>query len=47
MMKLVLHTATAFSVIAPKSCSSLTYNIRCTSSLALFKRKLYVHFKSL
>ena len=36
-----------FSVIAPKSWNSLSYDTRCTSSLSLFKRKLYVHFKSL
>ena len=37
----------AFSVIAPKSWNSLPYDIRRVSSISLFKRKLYVHFKSL
>ena len=37
----------AFSVISPKSWNSLPYDIRCVTSISLFKRKLYVHFKSL
>ena len=37
----------AFSVIAPKSWNYLPYDIRCVTSISLFKRKLYVHFKSL
>ena len=41
------YSESAFSVIAPKSWNSLPYDIRCIKSLSLFKRKLYVHFKSL
>ena len=41
------YSESAFSVIAPKSWNSLPYDIRCITSLSLFKRKLYVHFKSL
>ena len=53
IMKLVQQSTSlafsesAFSVIAPKSWNSLPYDIRCVSSISLFKRKLYVHFKSL
>ena len=36
-----------FSVIAPKSWNSLPCDIRCVTSISLFKYKLYVHFKSL
>ena len=41
------YSESAFSVIDPKSLNSLPYDIRCVASLSLFKRKLYVHFKSL
>ena len=41
------YSESAFSVIASKSWNSLTYEIRCVTSLSLFKRKLCVHFKSL
>ena len=37
----------AFSVIAAKSWNSLPYDIRCVTSISLFRCKLYVHFKSL
>ena len=53
VMKLVQRsTSLAFSesdvsVIAPKSWNSLPYDIPCIITLSLFKRKLYVHFKSL
>ena len=53
IMKLVQQSTSlafsesAFLVIAPKSWNSLPYDIRCVSSISLFKRKLYVHFKSL
>ena len=53
IMKLVQQSTSlafsesAFSVIAPKSWNSLPYDIRCITSISLFKRKLYVHFKSL
>ena len=53
IMKLVQQSTSlefsesAFSVIAPKSWNSLPYDIRCITSILLFKRKLYVHFKSL
>ena len=42
-----VFSESAFSVIAPKSWNSLPYDIRCVKSISLFKRKLYVHFKSL
>ena len=41
------YSESAFSVIAPINWNSLPYDIRCITSLSLFKRKLYVHFKSL
>ena len=41
------YSESAFSVIAPKRWNSLPYDIRCITSLSLFKHKLYVHFKSL
>ena len=44
---LLAFSESAFSVIAPKSWNYLPYDIRCVTSIALFKRKLYVHFKSL
>ena len=53
IMKLVQRSTSlefsesAFSVIAPKSWHSLPYYIRCVTSISLFKRKLYVHSKSL
>ena len=53
IMKLVQRSTSlafsesAFSVFAPKSWNSLPYCIRCVTSMSLFKRKLYVHFKSL
>ena len=53
IMKLVQQSTSlafsvsAFSVIAPKSWNSLPYDIRCVTPISLFKRKLYVHFKSL
>ena len=53
VMKLVQHSTSfaypesAYSVIAPKIWNSLPYDIRCITSLSYFKRKLYVHFKSL
>ena len=52
IMKLVQQSTSlafsesAFSVIAPKSWNSLPYDIRCITSISLFKRKLYVHFIS-
>ena len=57
IMKLVqrstslVYSELAFMVIAPKSWNSIPYDIRCVTLLSnyftLFKRKLYVHFKSL
>ena len=53
IMKLVQQSTSlafsesAFSVIAPKSWNSFPYDIRCVTSISLFKSKLYVHFKSL
>ena len=52
IMKLVQQSTSlafsesAFSVIAPKSWNSLPYDTRCVTSISFFKRKLYVHFKS-
>ena len=37
------YSKSAFSVISPKI--ELPHNIYCTTSLSLFKRKMYVHFK--
>ena len=40
------YSESAFLVITPKIWNSLPYYIRCVTSLSLFKRKLYVNFKS-
>ena len=53
IMKLVqrsiylVYSKSTVLVVASKICNSLPYDIRCTTSLSLFKRKLYVNFKSL
>ena len=42
---LLAYSESAFSIISPKGWNSLPYDIRCVTSLSLFKRKLFVHFK--